>query len=117
MEGSNTSNFFSIAVITVVGAILLCLVCRPIDPNTELARTTRDAGSGTESAVLLAGRFRLLAVAVGVTVPLIVVYAPHPAWLVGIIHERVGVPRGDLNHFLKVHHQSPKAMCRYQARR
>lgn len=81
MEGPNTSKFISIAVFAGIGAIVLFLVCRPVDPNTELARTARaavqlarDAGSSTESAVLLAGRFRLLAVVVGVTAPLIVVY-------------------------------------------
>ena len=81
MQGPNTSNFISIAVFAGIGAMVLFLTCRPIDPNTELAKTTRqavqlarDAGSSTESAVLLAGRFRLLAVVVGVTVPLIVVY-------------------------------------------
>ncbi len=63
----------------VLGAAIFLSACRPSDPNTELARTARgavelarDAQLADRSAVLWSGRFRLLAIALGVSVPLIV---------------------------------------------
>ncbi len=74
-------DFRLVAAAVIAGMFLLILLCRPSDPNTELARTTREAvelaqgaQSGTESTALWAGRFRLLAVVAGVSVPLIMVY-------------------------------------------
>ncbi len=68
-----------IAAVLIAGTALLFLVCVPTNPNTELALATReaiqlarDAGSSAESAALWSGRFRLLAVAGGVTIPLVI---------------------------------------------
>ena len=70
-----------IAAVLIAGAGLLFLVCFPTNPHTELALATReaiqlarDAGSSAESAALWSGRFRLLAVAGGVTIPLVIAY-------------------------------------------
>ena len=76
----STSKMLAFIVLLIGAAFLPFCVCRPIDPNVELARTTReamefarDAQSGTLSAILWTGRFRLLATALGVSAPLIVV--------------------------------------------
>ncbi len=81
MQAQNEPNFLPTAAVVIAGAFLLFLVCRPTDPNAELARTTReavqlarDAQTSSESAALWAGRFRLLTVVVGVSAPLIVAY-------------------------------------------
>lgn len=68
-----------VAALVLAGAVVSWVgFCRPIDPNAELAKTTReavglarDAQSSVESAALWRGRFTLLAVALGVSVPLI----------------------------------------------
>ncbi len=81
MQAPNESNFLPIAALVIAGAFLLFLVCRPAHPNAELARTTReavqlarDAQTSGESAALWAGRFRLLAIVVGASAPLVVAY-------------------------------------------
>ena len=69
-------------IVIIVALLLSAPLCIPIiDPNVELARTARDAigladraVSQDQSAVLWSGRFRLLAVVLGVSIPLIVVY-------------------------------------------
>jgi hypothetical protein len=76
----NTSKLLALIILAIGAAYLPFCVCRPIDPSVELARTTReavefarDAQSGTLAAVLWTGRFRLLAIALGVSGPMIVV--------------------------------------------
>jgi hypothetical protein len=67
----------------VAGAILTFVItsCPRDRPNTDLARTAReavelaqDAQADNQSAVLWSGRLRLLALVIGVSVPLLVVY-------------------------------------------
>jgi hypothetical protein len=79
MQQDKELNIPFVVAALIAGACLLFLVCRPADPNAELARTTREAvqlaresGSSAESAALWAGRFRLLAVAAGLLVPVLV---------------------------------------------
>ncbi len=68
------------AVAGFVG-FLLVQGCLNNNPNTELAKTTREAvqmaheaQSDGRSAVLWAGRYRMLSLIIGVSVPLVVVY-------------------------------------------
>ena len=79
MQQSRTLNHLVVGAIIVSGVAVLLSACRPSDPNVELARTARaavemarDAQAADRSAVLWTGRFRLLAIALGVSVPLIV---------------------------------------------
>ncbi len=81
MNGSDPPNPFTFILAAIAGFFLLSLVCRPTDPNAELARTAReavelahDADSAVTSAVLWSGRFRLLAIVVGVSVPMVVAF-------------------------------------------
>ena len=76
---TESSTILTAAALIAGTLLLLLLVCRPTDPDTELARTAREAvqlareaGSSDESAVLWTGRFRLVAIVVGVSVPLVV---------------------------------------------
>ena len=78
MKQSGIPKHRVVGAITVFGAVLFTACC-PSDPNVELAiaaRTAvemaRDAQAADRSAVLWSGRFRLLAIALGVSVPLIV---------------------------------------------
>jgi len=70
-------------IVVAAGAVvLLAVLCRPgADPNTELARTARDAvalahdaQSDNRAAVLWSERFRLLGIVAGVSVPIVIVY-------------------------------------------
>jgi hypothetical protein len=79
MQQSDILNYLVIGAVVVLGAAVVFSACRPRDPNLELARTARtavemarDAQVADRSAVLWSGRLRLLAVAVGVSVPLVV---------------------------------------------
>lgn len=79
MKQSGILNYLVVGAIMVLGAAVLFTACRPSDPNVELAITARtavemarDAQAADRSAVLWSGRFRLLAIALGVSVPLIV---------------------------------------------
>ncbi len=81
MNKCDSPNPLVIALVVVSGVVLLFTLCRPIDPNVELARTAREAvemareaDSSMTAAVLWSGRFRLLAIVLGVSVPLVVVY-------------------------------------------
>lgn len=61
----------------VLGILFLGGLCVPETPSAELARTTRDAVGLARDAVAQgasAGRLRLLAVVLGVSIPIIVVY-------------------------------------------
>ncbi len=78
---NNESSTLRLGAFLAGVVVLLFLVCRPADPSTELALATREAiqlardtGSSGESAVLWTGRFRLLAVAGGVAVPLLIAF-------------------------------------------
>ncbi len=79
-SGTESSTVLTAAALIAGSFVLLFLVCRPTDPNAELARTAREAvqlardtASNDASAVLWTGRFRLLAIVIGVSVPLVVV--------------------------------------------
>ena len=81
MIQSDSPNPLVIALVVVSGVILLFTLCRPIDPNVELARTAReavelarDADASVTAAVLWNGRFRLLAIVLGVSIPMMVGY-------------------------------------------
>ena len=81
MTGSDPPHPFIYILATLAGFFLLSLVCRPTDPNAELARTAReavamarDADSAVTSATLWSGRFRLLAIVMGTSVPVVVAY-------------------------------------------
>lgn len=80
MKQSGIRTYLVVGAIMVLGVVVLFSGCRPSDPNVELAITARtavelarDAQAADRSAVLWSGRFRLLAIALGVSVPLIVV--------------------------------------------
>ena len=79
MKPSELAHTLIFGAIMVLAAAVVLSTCRPSDPNTELAQTARkavelarDAQLADRSAVLWSGRFRLLAIALGVSVPLIV---------------------------------------------
>ena len=79
MRQSGILNCLVVGALMVLGVVVLFSACRPSDPNVELAITARtavemarDAQAADRSAVLWSGRFRLLAIALGVSVPLIV---------------------------------------------
>ena len=81
MNPSDSPSPLVIALVLVGGLFLLFTVCAPTNPNTELARTAREAvemareaDSSMTAAVLWSGRFRLLAIVLGVSVPMVVVY-------------------------------------------
>jgi len=74
---------FPLWLIVLVSAALalVLLLCRDPGPNAELVRMAGEAVSlaheaqlDNRSAILWAGRFRLLAIAIGVSVPLVIVY-------------------------------------------
>ena len=61
--------------------VLLAMLCRGPDPNAELVRMAGEAVTMAHeaqldhrAATLWAGRFRLLAIAIGVSVPLVITY-------------------------------------------
>ena len=81
MEEQHSPSTLTIMVGVIAAVILLSLLCRPSDPSAELARTTReavelarDADTGLRSAVLWNSRLRLLAIVLGVSIPLVVAY-------------------------------------------
>ncbi len=76
MKPSELAHTLIFGAIMVLAAAVVLSTCRPSDPNTELAQTARkavelarDAQLADRSAVLWSGRFRLLATALGVSVP------------------------------------------------
>ena len=76
MQQSRIPVYLVVGAIVVLGVAMFFSACRPGDPNVELARTARtavelarDAQAADRSAVLWSGRFRLLAVTLGVSVP------------------------------------------------
>ena len=81
MEQPHTRRTVWIIVAAGVVVATMLLLSSDPDPNTELARTAReavamahDAQSDNRSAVLWSERFRLLAIVAGVSVPLVIVY-------------------------------------------
>ncbi|MFQ5492229.1 MAG: hypothetical protein ACE5GE_16055 [Phycisphaerae bacterium] len=81
MNDSNGPPGLIHILVIAAGIVLLSLLCRPADPNTELAKTAReavemarDSESAVTSAVLWTDRFRLLAIVIGMSVPVVVVY-------------------------------------------
>ena len=110
MHDTDRRYLLLVGAIVLAGAILLFLLCRPTDPNAELARAAReavqlarDADSSATSAVLWGSRFRLLAIVLGATVPMVVAYLiwrssagadPDAADILGLM-EQYGVPNLD----------------------
>ena len=73
--------WFIVLAGTALASVVLMLLCSGADPNAELVRMAGEAVTMAHeaqldhrAAILWAGRFRLLAIAIGVSVPLLIVY-------------------------------------------